>query len=151
MNVDALLAEIKALPGFAEHVGMLLVHNGVVRGWSRAGHKAVGAVSIRLDRERLEAIRREVESRPGIFAARAEGREGRFLPGDDILLLVTLGSCSWWPGTCAKTCAPPWRNFWSAPRARPSPRRSTRPRSFPRTSRRARSWGACRALARWPP
>ena len=91
MNVDALLAEIKALPGFAEHVGMLLVHNGVVRGWSRAGHKAVGAVSIRLDRERLEAIRHEVESRPGIFAARAEGREGRFLPGDDILLLVVAG------------------------------------------------------------
>lgn len=91
MNVDALLAEIKARPGFAEHVGMMLVHNGVVRGWSRAGHRAVSSVSIKLDRERLEAIRREVEGRPGIFAAEARAREGDFLPGDDILLLVVAG------------------------------------------------------------
>lgn len=91
MNVDAILAEIKARPGFAEHVGMLLVHNGVVRGWSRAGREAVSSVSITLDREKLEAIRREVEGRPGIFAAAAEGREGAFQPGDDILLLVVAG------------------------------------------------------------
>lgn len=91
MNVDAMLAEIKARPGFAERVGMLLVHNGVVRGWSRAGHEAVGSVSITLDRTRLEAIRREVEGRPGIFAAAAEGREGTFQPGEDILLLVVAG------------------------------------------------------------
>lgn len=91
MNIEAMLAEIKARPGFAEHVGMLLVHNGVVRGWSRAGHKAVGSVSITLDRERLEAVRRDVEGRPGIFAAEARGREGDFVPGDDILLLVVAG------------------------------------------------------------
>ncbi|MBD5417232.1 MAG: molybdenum cofactor biosynthesis protein [Desulfovibrio sp.] len=91
MNVDAMLAEIKGRPGFAEHVGMLLVHNGVVRGWSRAGHEAVSSVSITLDRDKLEAIRREVEGRPGIFAAACEGREGTFQPGDDILLLVVAG------------------------------------------------------------
>lgn len=91
MNVDALLAEIKARPGFAEHVGMLLVHNGVVRGWSRAGGRAVSSVTVTLDRQRLEAVRREVEGRPGIFAAAAEGREGTFQAGEDLLLLVVAG------------------------------------------------------------
>lgn len=91
MEIDKTLAEIKARPGFSESVGMLLVHNGVVRGWSRAGRRAVSAVTITLDRERLEAVRREVEGRPGIFAAAAEGREGRFQPGEDVLLLVVAG------------------------------------------------------------
>lgn len=91
MEIDKTLAEIKARPGFGERVGMLLVHNGVVRGFSRAGHRAVSAVTITLDREKMEAIRQEVEGRPGIFAAVAEGREGRFAPGEDVLLLVVAG------------------------------------------------------------
>lgn len=91
MKLDEMLADIKARPGFAEHVGMLLAHNGVVRGWSRAGRRAVSSVTIALDRDRLEVIRRQVEARPGIFAAAARGREGTFLPGEDILLLVVAG------------------------------------------------------------
>ena len=91
MDIDEMLAKIKTRPGFAEHVGMLLVHNGVVRGWSRAGGRAVSSVSITLDRERLEAVRRDVEARPGIFAAEAQGREGTFPAGEDILLLVVAG------------------------------------------------------------
>lgn len=91
MTIEEMLAEIKARPGFAEHVGMLLAHNGVVRGWSREGHKAVEAVTVRLDREKLAAIRRAVEGLPGIFAVAADGNEGRLLPGEDLLLLVVAG------------------------------------------------------------
>ncbi|MDE5878911.1 MAG: molybdenum cofactor biosynthesis protein MoaE [Desulfovibrio sp.] len=86
-----MLAKIKARPGFAEEVGMLLVHNGVVRAWSRAGRRPVAAVTVTVDREKLAAVCREVAARPGIFAAEAEGREGRFLPGEDLLLLVVAG------------------------------------------------------------
>lgn len=91
MTIEEMLREIKERPGFTENVGMMLAHNGVVRGWTRAGHKAVDAVTVRLDRQKLAAICREVEARPGIFAVAAEGREGRLLPGEDLLLLVVAG------------------------------------------------------------
>ena len=38
MDVNKVLQELKARPGFSDHVGMMLVHNGVVRGWSRKDH-----------------------------------------------------------------------------------------------------------------
>lgn len=91
MDINKILRELKARPGFAENVGMTLIHNGTVRGWSRADHAAVEAIDIAVDRARLEAIRREMERRPGIFAVEIEAREGRLAPGDDVLLLVVAG------------------------------------------------------------
>ena len=38
MDINKTLQELKARPGFADHVGMMLVHNGVVRAWSRGDH-----------------------------------------------------------------------------------------------------------------
>ncbi|MBA3002992.1 MAG: molybdenum cofactor biosynthesis protein, partial [Desulfurivibrio sp.] len=35
MDISKTIAEMKKNPAFAENVGMVLVHNGVVRGWSR--------------------------------------------------------------------------------------------------------------------
>ena len=35
MDISQAIAELKKTPGFSENVGMILVHNGVVRGWSR--------------------------------------------------------------------------------------------------------------------
>lgn len=91
MDITKTLQELKQRPGFSEHVGMMLVHNGVVRAWSRADHAAVGRVLVRPDRPRMEAIRREMEQRPGIFAVLAEAAEGELLPGDDLLFLVVAG------------------------------------------------------------
>ena len=91
MDITKTLQELKQRPGFSEHVGMMLVHNGVVRAWSRADHAAVGRVLVRPDRQRMEAIRREMEQRPGIFAVLAEAAEGELLPGDDLLFLVVAG------------------------------------------------------------
>lgn len=91
MDITKTLQELKQRPGFSDHVGMMLVHNGVVRGWSRKEHAAVGRVIVRPDRERMEAIRREMEGRPGIFAVLAEAAEGERRPGDDLLFLVVAG------------------------------------------------------------
>lgn len=91
MDITKTLRELKQRPGFSEHVGMMLVHNGVVRAWSRADHAAVGRVVVHPDRERMEAIRREMEARPGIFAVLAEAAEGELRPGDDLLFLVVAG------------------------------------------------------------
>ena len=38
MDINKTLKELKQAPGFTEHVGMMLVHNGVVRGWARKDH-----------------------------------------------------------------------------------------------------------------
>ena len=69
----------------------MLVHNGVVRGWSRQDGSPVSAVDIRPDHARMETIRQELEQRPGIFAIVAEAREGLLKPGDDVLFLVVAG------------------------------------------------------------
>ncbi len=91
MDITKTLQELKARPGFAEHVGMTLVHNGVVRAWSRKDHAPVSAVRVRHDEARMRAICREMEQRPGIFAILAEAREGLLKPGDDLLFLVVAG------------------------------------------------------------
>lgn len=91
MDITQTLQELKQRPGFSEHVGMMLVHNGVVRGWSRKDHAPVGKIVVRHDKERMDAICHEMESRPGIFAVLAEAADGERLPGDDLLFLVVAG------------------------------------------------------------
>lgn len=91
MDVSKTLQELKARPGFAEHVGMMLVHNGVVRAWSRADHAPVAAVRVSHDAAKMAAICREMEQRPGIFAILAQAEDGLRKPGDDLLFLVVAG------------------------------------------------------------
>ena len=47
MDISKTIAEMKKEPGFAEQVGMVLVHNGVVRAWSRKDRSAVSAIDVR--------------------------------------------------------------------------------------------------------
>lgn len=91
MDITKTLAKLKKEPGFAQHVGMTLVHNGVVRAWSRRDHTPVAAVRVHPDRERLQRICREMEERPGIFRVLGEAAEGELKPGDDLLFLVVAG------------------------------------------------------------
>lgn len=91
MDINKALKELKQRPGFSEHVGMMLIHNGVVRGWSRKGHERVTSVHITPDRVRMRAICDEMEQHPGIFAILAHAEEGELRPGDDVLFLVVAG------------------------------------------------------------
>ena len=91
MNIEKTLKELKAMPGFTEHVGMMLIHNGVVRGWSRKDHAKVTKVIVHPDRKKIEAICRELEQSEGIFKIVAEAAEGELYPGDDVLFLVVAG------------------------------------------------------------
>ena len=91
MNITKILTEIKGRPGFTDNVGMLLVHNGVVRGWSRKDHTPVSAVRIHHNAEKLNAICHDLEQRPGIFCILAEAVDGQLKPGDDMLFLVVAG------------------------------------------------------------
>lgn len=91
MDISKAIAELKTEPGFTENVGMVLVHNGVVRGWSRGSHETVRAIAIEPDHRKMEKIRRELEQRPGIFRIKAEAKAGTLKPGDDILFLIVAG------------------------------------------------------------
>lgn len=85
-----MMQHIRQQPGF-ERVGMILAHNGVVRGTSRDGRKVSG-LSVFVDHGRLQEILETERQTPGIFDIRIEIAEGRhLLVGDDIMALVVAG------------------------------------------------------------
>lgn len=89
--LDEMAAEIKARPGYEEQVGMILLHNGTVRAWSRNGHRKVLAVEVEPDEIMIGQICQELGSRPGIFAISAQANAGLRKPGDDLLYLAVAG------------------------------------------------------------
>lgn len=91
MDISKRIAEMKKQPGFADNVGMILIHNGVVRNWSRQDKKKVVALEVTPDYAKIEAIRQEFLKREGIYDIVAEAKSGRFQPGDDLLFLIVAG------------------------------------------------------------
>lgn len=91
MNLEQMAAEIKARPGYEEQAGMILLHNGTVRAWSRDGRKKVLAVEVKPDEFKIGQICQELGSRPGIFAISAQTNPGLLKPGDDLLYLAVAG------------------------------------------------------------
>lgn len=91
MDISKRIAQLKQEPGFTDNVGMVLVHNGIVRGWSRKGREKVISVKVTPDDEKMRAICRELEQRPGIFRCIAEANSGELKPGDDLLFLIVAG------------------------------------------------------------
>ncbi len=91
MDISKTIQELKQEPGFTDNVGMVLVHNGTVRGWSRKGHKTVTSITVTPDLAKMEAIRAELEKRPGIFRIVTKANAGKLLPGDDVLFLIVAG------------------------------------------------------------
>ncbi|MGL1862728.1 MAG: molybdenum cofactor biosynthesis protein MoaE [Pseudodesulfovibrio sp.] len=91
MDINKALADLKKEPGFNDNVGMILVHNGIVRGWSRADRAKVSGIEISPDYDKMEEIRQEIEAREGIFRAVAHANSGTMHPGDDVLYLIVAG------------------------------------------------------------
>lgn len=91
MDINKAIADMKKEPGFTDNVGMILVHNGVVRGWSRNDKKTVTGVFVTPDKEKINKICKEMEKREGIFRILADANSGELKPGDDLLYLVVAG------------------------------------------------------------
>lgn len=90
MNADPLIAKTKRHPAY-DRVGMILCHNGVVRGTSRDGRRVTG-LRVAVDRERLARVLAEQRSRPGIVDIQVEIAADRDLSvGDDVMMLVVAG------------------------------------------------------------
>jgi len=85
-----MLDSIKQNPNYDE-VGMILCHNGVVRGTSRDG-RAVKGLRVAVDHQKLENIISEQREIAGIVDIQVEIAEDRDLEvGDDVMLLLVAG------------------------------------------------------------
>ena len=91
MDISQAIKEIKKNPDFTENVGMLLIHNGVVRAWSRKDRSPVEFIDVSYDMVKLESLRREYEQKPGIYKILIEVNSGRLAPGDDLLFIIVAG------------------------------------------------------------
>jgi len=84
-----MVAKIKAHPRISE-AGMILCHNGIVRGTSRNGRK-VCKIKVKVNHEALNRIISEIKSYTGIIEVIAEVSEGTLKVGEDIMLVVIAG------------------------------------------------------------
>ncbi len=90
MNLSLLMENIKKHPEY-DKMGMILCHNGVVRGTSRDGRKVSG-LDISVDREKLEQIIEKHKKKLGIIEIIVEIIDDGYLAvGDDIMLLLVAG------------------------------------------------------------
>lgn len=90
MNANELINKIKMHPDYAQ-VGMILCHNGVVRGTSRDGRKVSG-LRVAVDQQRLAQVLDENRHLPGIVDIQVDIVADKDLQiGDDVMFLVVAG------------------------------------------------------------
>ena len=90
MSAADLLEQIKQHPDYHK-AGMILCHNGVVRGTSREGDDVTG-LEVKVDHKRLKQILEEQRKRPGIVEILIEIFEDTPLSvGDDVMFIVVAG------------------------------------------------------------
>jgi molybdopterin synthase catalytic subunit len=87
--VDQWLEEIKQSADPAL-LGMILVHNGVVRGTSKDG-RPVSGMKLSYDQAKLEACTKRYKAREGIVDIKVWINEGELKVGDDIMMLLVAG------------------------------------------------------------
>lgn len=90
INLTAMINKIKHQPRYPE-VGMIVCHNGVVRGTSRNG-QPVSAIEVAVDRNRLKEVLTAYKQRPGIVDISVEIVEGTLRVGEDIMAVVVAGN-----------------------------------------------------------
>lgn len=73
-----------------EQLGMILVHNGVVRATSKKG-APVGQMNLSFNQAELEKAVSNFKAREGIVDIRAWINTGRRQPGDDIMFVCVAG------------------------------------------------------------
>ncbi len=91
MDISKTIAGMKKRPDFNDNVGMILVHNGTVRSWSRKDRSSVSAIEVRADSDRIAALREEFLQFPGIYDIVIETCSGLLQPGDDLLFIIVAG------------------------------------------------------------
>ncbi len=91
MDITQKIAELKKRADFSEHVGMILIHNGVVRNWSRNSRAEVTRLEVQPDYQKIEQLRQEFLGHTGIYEIVIDAKSGLFSPGDDLLYIIVAG------------------------------------------------------------
>jgi molybdopterin synthase catalytic subunit len=73
-----------------KELGMILVHNGIVRATSK-DRKKVRGMNLSWDTEKLDALIREFKKKAGIAAIRVWINKGELMVGDDIMYVLVAG------------------------------------------------------------
>jgi molybdopterin synthase catalytic subunit len=81
--------EVGGEPG-SDAIGMMLVHQGIVRGTTRSGEPVTG-MDLAVDRQRLEQAIGEARSWQGVCAVRVWVNEGALAVGDPIMKVLVAG------------------------------------------------------------
>ncbi len=90
MDMSLYIDRIKRHPDY-DKVGMILAHNGVVRGTSRDGRRVSG-LTVSVDHKKLNQILAKEKQTPGILDIIIEIVEDTHLSvGDDVMALVVAG------------------------------------------------------------
>ena len=90
MDITDLIDKIKQRPDYHK-VGMILCHNGVVRGTSRDGRKVSG-LKVLVDHDKLDRVIERNKNREGIIDILVDIAENKALSvGDDVMALVVAG------------------------------------------------------------
>lgn len=90
MDINKIIQTFKQRSDFHK-AGMVLVHNGVVRGTSRDGRRVSG-LRISVDHDRLKALLDRERRTPGVLDIVVEIAENRVLSvGEDVMALAVAG------------------------------------------------------------
>lgn len=73
-----------------DKLGMIIVHNGIVRGTSKDGAPVRG-MRLSYDKEQLDTLVNAMKDREGIADIRAWINEGTLKVGDDIMVILVAG------------------------------------------------------------
>ena len=84
-----MIETIKTHPDFHK-AGMIASHLGVVRSFSRDG-RAVSGLDVEFDNGKIEEIRKDIKSRPGIVDILIETNKGHLKVGDEIVAIAVAG------------------------------------------------------------
>ncbi len=87
--IEQWLAEVKKTAD-PEGLGMVLIHNGVVRGTSKQG-KPVSGMNLSYDEEKLQWLVSEQKRKDGIVDIKVWINRGELKVGDDIMLVLVAG------------------------------------------------------------
>ena len=89
MDLNKMTESIKAHPEFHK-AGMIATHLGIVRSFSRDGSPVVG-LDVEFENEKVEEIKQDIKSRPGIVDIIIETNTGSLNIGDEIVTIMVAG------------------------------------------------------------
>jgi molybdopterin synthase catalytic subunit len=90
LSTDEIIKKLKEKAN-PENLGMILVHNGIVRGTSKSGKK-VNGMKLTCDSEKLRKTVQELERKEGIEGIEVVINEGNLKVGDTIMIVAVAGS-----------------------------------------------------------